>query len=327
VRWDNTVLRDPSGAVVGTASLGVDMTEERAAAVAMQRLTAILDAAPDAVALVSTDGAVPYLNPAARRLFAVDAPTDVVGRLGALDPRLARDPERGAPMRAAVREGTWTAETTIVGPGGAEIPVEQTILAHRGADGRVEHFSTILHDIRERRRVEAELQALSLIDELTGLHNRRGFLTLADHALRVLQREATPSLLVYVDLNAFKAVNDTWGHAEGDAALQRVADVLRRTFRESDVIGRLGGDEFVVLAALAGEHEVALRARLDAEVARENARAGKPYALSLGVGTARVDNTGSGGASAMPLAALMARADDALYTAKRNRSAAVSVAR
>jgi diguanylate cyclase (GGDEF)-like protein len=99
------------------------------------------------------------------------------------------------------------------------------------------------------RMAEQEIAALQLatMDELTLLSNRRGFEALGQHALNVCKRLRRPASLLFFDLNDFKKINDTYGHAEGDRALETFADVLRTAFRDSDVIGRLGGDEFCVL--------------------------------------------------------------------------------
>ncbi|MDJ0741344.1 MAG: sensor domain-containing diguanylate cyclase [Gammaproteobacteria bacterium] len=97
--------------------------------------------------------------------------------------------------------------------------------------------------------VERELAALQMatLDELTGITNRRGFLILANYSLRFSARNKIPASLIFLDLDGFKNINDSFGHAEGDRALRLFADTLRDTFRESDVVARLGGDEFAVL--------------------------------------------------------------------------------
>lgn len=99
------------------------------------------------------------------------------------------------------------------------------------------------------RMAEQELTAVQLatIDELTLLCNRRGFEALSAHALSLCRRLSRPSSLMYVDLDQFKQINDRFGHAEGDNALRGFADLMKDTFRTSDVLGRIGGDEFAVL--------------------------------------------------------------------------------
>ncbi len=105
---------------------------------------------------------------------------------------------------------------------------------------------------RSRRALEAyaeEVRALSLIDELTGLYNRRGFFTLAEQQIRLGQRARMRHHLFFADLDGMKVINDRHGHAQGDEALRDTARLLRKVFRESDIVARLGGDEFAALAA------------------------------------------------------------------------------
>ncbi|MBK6305429.1 MAG: diguanylate cyclase [Gemmatimonadetes bacterium] len=168
-------------------------------------------------------------------------------------------------------------------------------------------------DITERRRQEEALRALSLIDELTGLYNRRGFLTLAQQQLKLARRGHRELVLLFVDMDDFKEINDTFGHSEGDMALKRASDVLRHTFRDSDIIARLGGDEFVVLATDTGKtgSEIIIQ-RLRRELLERNDREGYPYRLSFSVGAARFDP------EAPPsIEELMAAADAMLYEQKK----------
>ena len=99
-----------------------------------------------------------------------------------------------------------------------------------------------------RKKAEEALKTLSLKDDLTGLYNRRGFFTLAEQGLKTAQRMGTEMLLIFGDLDNMKGINDTFGHKEGDQALVDTSQILKETFRESDIIARIGGDEFVILA-------------------------------------------------------------------------------
>jgi diguanylate cyclase (GGDEF)-like protein len=189
-------------------------------------------------------------------------------------------------------------------------------------------------DITGQKHSEEALRALALVDELTGVYNRRGFLAAAEREWQRAQRERHGALLAYLDLNDFKGINDAYGHAEGDAALRALSEVLRAAFRGADVIGRLGGDEFAVLvvpttntgqaAADLGTIERMIRERLVHHLAASNATAaaaGRPYALSLSVGVAR-SQPRSLAADGPPssLTALMIEADERLYEEKRLRS-------
>ena len=171
-------------------------------------------------------------------------------------------------------------------------------------------------DVTDQKHAQEELRALTLVDELTGLYNRRGFLMLAEQHMRLIKRGGPVSILVSIDLDGFKGVNDVYGHAEGDVALRRVANVLRIAFRDSDIIARFGGDEFVVLALDCGDMRDTLIERVMSALAADNARAARPYSLSLSMGTARFDPF-----ARVPIDQLMAEADVKLYEEKRRRSA------
>jgi diguanylate cyclase (GGDEF)-like protein/PAS domain S-box-containing protein len=170
-------------------------------------------------------------------------------------------------------------------------------------------------DVTERKQHEDALKALSLVDELTGLYNRRGFLTLATQQLKQARRGNRELLLLFVDMDDFKEINDTLGHAEGDAALRSTAAILRRTFRDSDIIARMGGDEFVVLATDIGRGTDALIVeRLRSELREANAQGGAPYRLSFSVGAAHFDPV-----NPPSIEELLATADAMLYEQKRHK--------
>jgi len=140
----------------------------------------------------------------------------------------------------------------------------------------------------ERHRLQKTLQNLSLVDDLTGLHNRRGFLALAEQHLRIILRRGA-ALLIYLDLDDLKLINDTYGHFEGNRALIVTANVLRACFRQSDILARLGGDEFSVLMTDAA-HDSAqqVRKRLQQRVDFINELSSWRFRLSLSVGIADV---------------------------------------
>nr|MDQ3811826.1 PAS domain S-box protein [Chloroflexota bacterium] len=311
-----SLVRDPTGAPQHFISQIQDITERKRAEEAQARLTAILEATPDIIAVGMHDGRLPYVNAAGRRLLGLGNPQ--VGNaltVKDLQLRLANGETLETGVRTALREGVWRGETALRKRDGRELPVEQVILAHASPDGTVEYFSTIMRDITERKQVEATLRALSLVDELTGLHNRRGFMTLAQQEWKRARCGGWPLLVFYIDVDDFKRINDSYGHAEGDAALVAVASILRATFREADVIARLGGDEFTVLALHGGGGTVAaVTARLQQRLAEHNASAGRPYALALSVGVAQSAVSALGS-----LEDLMVQADAALYEEKRAR--------
>jgi len=167
----------------------------------------------------------------------------------------------------------------------------------------------------ERHRLRAELRAMSLTDPLTDLYNRRGFYALAEQQLRMAGRTGRGLLLFFADMDGLKRINDTAGHVEGDRALQAVAEILRRTFRVSDIVARLGGDEFAVFAIDAPENAAEmLTARLRESLNLHNAHKGLSDPLSLSFGLARFDPD-----RPCSLDDLVARADALMYAHKRRR--------
>jgi diguanylate cyclase (GGDEF)-like protein len=161
-----------------------------------------------------------------------------------------------------------------------------------------------------RRNAEL-LVSLSLIDDLTQLRNRRGFFELAQQALKVARREGSAMGLFFVDLNGLKKINDQFGHLAGDQALRDTANVLRHTFRISDIVARLGGDEFVALAHV-HDDTTALRKRLREQLALFNAAATRLFAIDVSIGTTMVDASADD-----DIETLIARADAAMYEEKR----------
>lgn len=171
-------------------------------------------------------------------------------------------------------------------------------------------------DITERKQHEEALRALSLMDDLTGLYNRRGFLMLAQQQLRQARRGHRELVLLFVDMDDFKEINDRHGHQAGDGALQRAASILKHTFRDSDIVARLGGDEFVVLATDVAHGTAPLIVeRLRQELASRNQRDGFPYRLSFSVGVAVFDPT-----RPPEIEELLATADAMLYEQKRHKN-------
>jgi diguanylate cyclase (GGDEF)-like protein len=164
-----------------------------------------------------------------------------------------------------------------------------------------------------QKKHEEELRALSLVDDLTGINNRRGFLALAQQQIKLARRNKRELVLLFVDMDDFKQINDRHGHQQGDVALQRAARVLRATFRDSDIIARLGGDEFVVLAADTGT-SASIVDRLRHELAERNSRDGYPYTMSFSVGAARFDPE-----DPPTIEELLHTADSMLYEQKRQR--------
>jgi len=173
----------------------------------------------------------------------------------------------------------------------------------------------VVRDITERKQMEKKLHNLSITDELTGLYNRRGFFNLFKHHLKLAKRQNTQLLLLYADLDNLKDINDTFGHKEGDAVLVKVSNLLKTTYRESDIVARIGGDEFVVFPVGSSEdHVETISSRLQRNIDAFNVLNERPYKISVSVGISRYD-------SQYPntVDELLAEADRLMYTQKKNK--------
>jgi diguanylate cyclase (GGDEF)-like protein/PAS domain S-box-containing protein len=186
----------------------------------------------------------------------------------------------------------------------------------------LEAMSVAFREVLKRKRAEGEirklteeLRALSFMDELTGIYNRRGFITVAERQLKIAKRMERESVLLFIDLDNMKWINDNLGHLEGDKALLLTADILKRTFRDSDIIARVGGDEFVVLAIEAQRRTVPIISRrLQDNLAVCNNKAGRRYQLSFSIGYALYDPR-----SPCSTDELITQADKAMYEQKRSK--------
>ncbi len=172
----------------------------------------------------------------------------------------------------------------------------------------------LLVDLARMVEDEMALHNMATVDELTGLSNRRGFLNIGEHAIAMCRRMHRPATLMFFDLDGFKAVNDSHGHAEGDRVLQEIGRILLREFRHSDVIARLGGDEFCVLLTGTPAADVNRPlANLQRAVDFENTK--NDYHIGYSVGTVSFEE-----GAHTTIHELLAEADSRMYERKRAKS-------
>ena len=146
-------------------------------------------------------------------------------------------------------------------------------------------YTPMVRQFDKLKNAEGKMRELAHFDILTGVYNRRGFLTYADHLLKLSERTQRGLILIYADLDNMKLINDRYGHEEGDRALVTAGNVLKKTFRSSDVIGRVGGDEFAILALEAKfENLDALRKRLKGNLEREKYNNDPMHKLTFSLG-------------------------------------------
>jgi diguanylate cyclase (GGDEF)-like protein/PAS domain S-box-containing protein len=286
-------------------------------------LSTLLEVMADGVLLVGTEGTIIHCNKAFLGLF---------GLLNA--PTLVGQPARGAcdsfrsqllePDRFEARVGELKEQR--IATFREMLPLSDGRVLERDyapvdAEGQELGHLWIYRDVTERERARSSLVqqrdngSLSHVDELTGLHNRRGFIELARAQLDEAVRAQRGMLVIFVDLDGLKQINDRFGHQAGDRALFEFAALLRATFRERDLVARLGGDEFVVLVTDAsGVGSTELVARLSARVEQHNNQGRRDFCIAFSNGVSTFDP-----AEPEPLEVLLSQADARMYAQKRLR--------
>ena len=273
-----------------------------------ERYRQLLHLLPDAV-VVHARGRILFTNPAAARLFGVDDERSLSGRdveefLAPASRGIAHAGPADTPTDAL---GVARQRGQVMGAGGTVVEVEAATAPCRYHDQPATML--LVRDITEQLRFERDLHALAVRDDLTGLHNRRGFTLFADQELARARRYGHSAFLLFADLNGLKAINDEFGHAAGDHALRVMSRALRSIVRESDVVARWGGDEFVALVfrSEAGLDTDSIGERLN-EALRRLASESLPFAVSASVGGTALDP-----ATVTDFSSAIDRADSDLY--------------
>lgn len=251
----------------------------------------IVERSPDAIAILTKGGIIETANSQALELFGFHDASEIVGQhvisLVAQDElgRGKRDIKR-----LVVRGELQDSEHKLVKADGSTFWAEVSGRRLPAVAGAPAGYFVLVRDISKRKMLESSLRSLSITDDLTGLYNRRGFTLAAEQELKHAKRTKSGIVFLFFDMDRLKAINDHFGHAEGDQALVQAADMLRSSFRNSDIIGRWGGDEFAVLAldVPSGCVEV-LHRRLDDNVSRRNSREDISYLITFSSGLVRFD--------------------------------------
>ncbi|MCI0518825.1 MAG: diguanylate cyclase [Chloroflexi bacterium] len=287
------------------ASIGLAIFRYRLFDLAPIARDALIEMLNDGVVVLDEHARIVDANPEAKRLFAWEQP--LVGEY-------AQDCLYGWVSGESLdaMEQFHKSETELT-RNGVTTHYELSISALRAKSGKNIGYLVVAHDITQRKEIEKQLQDLSLVDELTGLNNRRGFYLLAGQWINMAPRMAMNAGLIYIDLDKLKWINDNLGHSAGDQALRETGAVLRNSFRASDLLARIGGDEFVVLAVESADNSTeAMLQRLDEQLKAHNARPGRNFSLSFSIGLARYNWS-----RPVSLDALMGAADSAMYAHKQ----------
>jgi len=277
----------------------------------------LIENSTDVITILDTEGVVHYQSPSLQRIFGYKPeellgknafsfvhPEDLNGVVSAFQETIKNQAVSSPVVRFRFRhrEGSW-------------IYLEAVGRIIKNDEGGLQYVINS-RDVTERVRMESDLRALSLSDELTGLRNRRAFEVLAEQEIAKTKRAKTDSLyFIFADMDDFKAVNDGFGHAEGDKALMAAAKILRKTFRGVDIVARIGGDEFVVLVTGADEDNLqVILKRLRDNIQAWNSAKESSYTLSMSIGVARYNaeklNT---------VEALLSQADRLMYEQKKQK--------
>ena len=282
-----------------------------------RRLAELLNLAPDAIIAMDASHRIIVFNKSAERTFGYRA-AEILGRpledlipvrfAGTHGKQVAAFSGELKPSREMGGRGGLTG----LRKDGSEFPAEASISILREETGPV--FFAILRDVTEKKQVEQKLEQLAMHDGLTGLPNRNLFMDRLSRALVQSEREQKRAALLFMDLDGFKAVNDTLGHAAGDELLCVVAQRLQGCVRRSDTVARLGGDEFaVILEQIQNEDSVSAIAQTIIDAVHEPVRLGNNHAIvSVSIGIALFPGNNQS------LKELMMDADRAMYVAKNS---------
>jgi diguanylate cyclase (GGDEF)-like protein/PAS domain S-box-containing protein len=275
----------------------------------------------DMISVASWEGRILYVSPACLALLGFEQHELTGSTLYDMVHEADRNSVRRTHLLVLEKLGTALLTYRVRRKDGRYIWFESTIreVPRSGRDIPRE-LVIVSRDITERKLQEERLKDLAILDDLTGLYNRRGFMALANQHLKQAKRAKRRALVIFADLNGLKRINDTHGHADGDRALMATADVFNRTFRDSDVVARVGGDEFAILAIEAdSNHLDNIRTRLQQALDMANRGHMYPFQLSVSIGVVSFDpeqhNT---------VEELMDLADREMYAHKRSTADALN---
>lgn len=303
-------VRDDDGVRLGNVAFVRDTSAEDAQRTELERFRALADATTDLVGMAAPDATVLYLNRAARAFMGVMSETPLVDvDLFALIPPEHQATLIGEAHPVLSRGGVWQGEIELFSPhDGRRVPMSAVAVGLRDEAGTTEAFAVTYRDLSERHELEEHLAHAATHDVLTGLPNREQLFA----ELERRRHAHEPIAVLFCDLDDFKLVNDSLGHAVGDRLLVELGGRLRRSSRDGDVVGRLGGDEFLLICRdIADEHEArAVAARVLDLVHEPMEVDGRRHVVSASIGIAMCPD------GQRKAGELIQEADIAMYRAK-----------
>jgi len=295
-------------------SLGTvqDISAQRLAEEQLGLAASVFDHSLNGVVITDTNTRILKANPAFHKILGY-APEELVGQKLSLFESGRHDKHFYKALWAALKQsGNWQGEILDRRKDGQTVPLWQSISAVRDRFGQVTHYVGVCYDLSEQKQSAEHIHRLAYYDPLTELPNRQLFSNRCEHALQRANRAHRLFVVLFLDLDRFKYVNDSLGHPVGDGLLRSVAQRLRENVRESDTVARLGGDEFIVLLE-------DIKTRHDAE--RIACKILAAFTRTFEVNGHNLDIRTSIGISCYPddgkdVATLIKNADLALYRAK-----------
>lgn len=307
-----TAVSDDNGDVAEIRAVLLDMSD-MAEARAYRRLAAtVFEHTNDAIIVTDAERNIIAVNPAFSRITGY-GPEEAVGRTPSLIKSGRHQQEFYAQLwDALATRGTWQGEIWDCRKSGELFPAWESITAIKDCDGSVSNYISIFSDITVIKEAEQKLTQLAYQDTLTGLANRLLFNDRLGHVLAHARRHKKRVALLLLDLDRFKLINDSLGHAAGDQLLQIVATRLKKSVREEDTVARMGGDEFaIIFTALEAAEDVAVVAQKITAAITQPVRVGKhDFRISISIGISVFPDDAVGNDE------LYKTADLALYGAK-----------
>ena len=333
-RWMLTTkvpLRDGNGQITGLVGIGRDITERKQVEDQLRKLSRAVEFSPVSILITGKDGKIEYINPkfSSSTGYTLE---EVRGRTVSILKSGKTPPEIYKELWRTISSGKeWRGEILNRKKDGELYWDYASISAITDSIGAITHFVAVYENITARKESEekikllnAELEQLSHTDVLTGINNRGYLFELAEREFNIAMRYRQPLSMMFFDVDHFKKINDTFGHAMGDMVLQQLVQVVRAEIRSADVIGRYGGDEFFVLLPQTSTQEAfALAERIHTSVASMYMEIYSfRLTLTISIGIAQTTHY------TMPesedilqsntIEDLFLRADRALYAAKQN---------
>ncbi|MFA5242542.1 MAG: EAL domain-containing protein [Sulfuricella sp.] len=314
-----TPMRDSEGRLIGVLGIARDITERRANEEKLRFLARVVDSAAEAFMVTDTLGNIVAINPAFTAITGYSE-AEVVGKTPAMFKSGRQDPAFYQQMWSSIlATGYWEGEIWDRRKDGMIYPKWLTITTVRDTSNQPTHYVAAFTDITERKAAEERIHHLAFYDPLTRLPNRRLLMDRAEHALASSTRTGEYGALIFLDLDHFKTLNDTQGHAVGDQLLIEVGKRLSASMREVDTVSRLGGDEFVLLLEDLGQEEEPAAALAESLAEKIRSHLAQPFhleGLSKGYQTSSSIGLTLFRDQESSLDALFKQADLALYQAK-----------